>query len=142
MGYDTIGQICEFLTRRGYAVDPGRAPVTAVLDTMTARQVLCIKVVENGGVRIWISFKCPVCSDRLKLLETTNRLNMLLAVSCAVTLIEMDTLVLVGACFPYAFEETVFNTFFSTFLEDARQCMEAVKAAVEENDDGKAVIRL
>ena len=137
----TIHQICEYLTRRGYRVDHDKAPVTATLAGSPVREIICLRMEEHEKIRIWISLRCPPKSDKLKLLETVNRLNMELTVSCTITLTEMDH-VMIGACFPYAYEDTLFGLFFDIFLEDARHCLGVIAAALEDSDEDKAIIRL
>lgn len=142
MGSDIIQQICDYLVRRGYTVDFGNVAITATLADNPTQQIICIKKVEHDDVRLWSSFRCPPDSDKLILLETINKLNRDLTVSRIIGLIEMDCDVMIGACFPYVFEDCVFELFFDRFLEDAQLCLQEIQAVIADSDDGKTIIRM
>jgi hypothetical protein len=142
MRSNTIKQICDYLVHRGYKVNFDNAPIKASLADNPTHPMLCIKMADHDKVRIWTSLDCPTYSDKLILLETTNKLNMHLTVSCTIALIEIDCAVMVGACFPYIYEETIFGLFFDRFLEDVHNCLIVIKDVIWESDAGKAVIRI
>jgi hypothetical protein len=138
----TIRQICDYLVHSGYKVTFNDDPIKATLADDPTHPILSIKMEDHDTVRIWTSLECPPYSDKLKLLETTNKLNMHLTVSCMIALIEIDCAVMVGACFPYIYENTIFGLFFDRFIEDVHNCLKVIQDVFRDSDAGKTIIRI